>query len=72
MNNGDFAGYTGLTANEVNERVAEGKINGDQNIKTKTIAQIFRTNLFTFFNFLFVIFAAILAVFLDFGEDGKL
>ncbi|MDD3946428.1 MAG: HAD-IC family P-type ATPase [Clostridia bacterium] len=72
MNTENFTGYTGLTAGEVNQRIAEGKINGDQNIKTKSVAQIFRTNLFTFFNFLFVIFAVILVFFLDFGEDGNL
>ena len=40
----------GLTDAEVAERVAAGKINGDVNIKTKSVARILRTNIVTFFN----------------------
>lgn len=64
---------TGLTADEVASRVAEGKINGEQTIKTKSIPQILRENILTFFNFVFVAFAVILLFFtvFDFGPDGK-
>ena len=44
----------GLTDAEVAERVAAGKINGDVNIKTKSVARILRTNIVTFFNILFL------------------
>ena len=65
---------TGLTAEEVASRVADGKINGEQTIKTKSVAQILRENILTFFNFVFVAFAVILLffTFLDFKTiDGK-
>ena len=65
---------TGLTADEVASRIAEGKINGEQTIKTKSVAQIFRENVFTYFNFVFLMFAIILLFFtiLDFKNiDGK-
>ncbi len=52
--------YMGLTNEEVNSRIAEGKVNGDQNVKTKSIPQILRTNIVTFFNLLFVIISIIL------------
>jgi len=63
--------YPGLNADEVTKLVAEGKVNGDQNVKTKSVGQIFKTNLFTFFNILFLGLAVILSFFLDLGEDGK-
>lgn len=72
MDNENNACCHGLTSEEVKQRVAEGKINGDQNIKTKSVGQIIRSNLFTFFNILFVVFGVILAFFLDYGDDGKL
>ena len=65
---------TGLTSQEVATRVAEGKINGEQTIKTKSIPQILRENIFTFFNFVFVAFAVILVffTFISFKTvDGK-
>ena len=65
---------TGLTEQEVATRVAEGKINGEQTIKTKSVPQILRENILTFFNFVFVAFAVILVffVFLDYKTvDGK-
>ncbi len=63
---------SGLTAEEVANRVAEGKINGEQTIKTKSIPQILRENILTFFNFVFVAFAIILAFFIpkDAGIGG--
>ncbi len=62
----------GLTAEEVASRVSEGKINGTQTIKTKSIPQILRENILTFFNFVFVAFAVILAFFIpkDSGVAG--
>ena len=54
---------TGLTKGEVDERVAAGKINGEQTIRTKSVWQILRENIFTFFNFIFVALAIILAFF---------
>ncbi len=42
----------GLTEEEVSSRIAEGKVNGDCNIKSKSYLQIFKTNFCTLFNFL--------------------
>ena len=53
----------GLTKEQVDERVAAGKINGEQTIHTKSVWQILRENIFTFFNFIFVALAIILAFF---------
>ncbi|MCF0142265.1 MAG: HAD-IC family P-type ATPase, partial [Parasporobacterium sp.] len=41
---------TGLTFPEVEERIKAGQVNGDMNVKTKTIKQIIKDNLFTLFN----------------------
>ena len=54
---------TGLTKAQVEERVAAGKVNGEQTIHTKSVWQILRENIFTFFNFIFVALAVILAFF---------
>ncbi len=58
----------GLTNEDVQNRISEGKINGDQTIKTKSVFEILRTNIFTFFNLLFIILAVILAFFVR-NED---
>lgn len=42
----------GLTKEEVNERIKKGLINYNDSPKTKTISQIIRDNIFTYFNFL--------------------
>ena len=42
----------GLTNNEVNERVQKGLVNFNDAPKTKTIKEIIRDNVFTYFNFL--------------------
>lgn len=42
----------GLTEQEVAERIQKGLVNGDINVPTKSIKQIIRTNLVTFFNIL--------------------
>ena len=43
---------TGLTDEQVRERVEEGKVNADENPNTRTYKQIVRENTLTFFNFL--------------------
>ena len=61
---------TGLTAAEVAERVAAGKINGEQTVRTKSVADILRSNILTFFNFVFIVLAVLLAGFVPDGMDG--
>lgn len=58
----------GLTADEVQQRIDSGKINGDQNVKTKSVAQILRENIVTFFNFIFIVFAVLICFFIDSSE----
>lgn len=60
----------GLTDAEVAERIAAGKINGDVNIKTKSVARILRTNIVTFFNVLFLVIAFIMSFFVEDGLEG--
>ena len=43
---------TGLTDEQVNERIAEGKVNANENPNTRTYKQIIKENTLTFFNFL--------------------
>ena len=43
---------TGLTDEQVNERIEQGKVNADENPNTRTCKQIVRENTLTFFNFL--------------------
>ena len=43
---------TGLTDEQVNERIEQGKVNADENLNTRTYKQIVRENTLTFFNFL--------------------
>ena len=53
----------GLTAAEVAERVAQGKINAASTLKTKSISRIFYDNICTLFNLINVIlFVALLLV----------
>ena len=59
----------GLSQAEVDERIAQGKINGDQNVKTKSVAQILRENIVTFFNFVFILLAVLIFFFVDAGES---
>ena len=61
----------GLSSEEVDERVAQGKVNGDQNVKTKSVGQIFRENIVTFFNFVFLAFAVLIVFFVN-GNDNIL
>ena len=60
----------GLTSEEVALRIAENKVNGDINVKTKSIAQILRTNIFTFFNILFAVIGVIMAFFITYDING--
>ncbi|MDR3185323.1 MAG: HAD-IC family P-type ATPase [Christensenellaceae bacterium] len=53
----------GLTTAEVNDRILSGQVNGDPNIKTKSVGQIIRTNALTFFNVLFACLAVLLSFF---------
>ena len=48
----------GLTSKEVSDRIAQGKVNGDFNIPSKSIKQIFKDNCLTFFNLINIILAA--------------
>ena len=54
--------HTGLTPQQVEQRMREGLHNGDSGVKSKTEVQIIRENVFTFFNLLN--FALALAVIL--------
>ena len=64
------ATISGLTAQEVSARIAEKKVNGDVNVKTKSVAQILRTNIFTFFNILFAVIGVIMAFFITHDFEG--
>lgn len=60
---------TGLSEEDIESRIKAGKVNGDQNVKTKSVIQILRENIITFFNFVFVVLAVILIFFVDFKKD---
>ncbi len=62
--------FVGLTSEEVAERVAVGKVNGEQTIRTKSVGQIFRENILTFFNFLFTALAIVLIFFVSRDISG--
>jgi len=51
-----------LTSEEVAERVAAGKVNGKQELQTKSVWKIVRDNLFTLFNGLNVLLAVLILV----------
>ena len=46
---------TGLTDEQVKERIEAGQVNADENPNTRTYKQIIRENTLTFFNFLNVV-----------------
>lgn len=48
----------GLSETQVNERIENGLVNYDNQPKTKTIGQIIRGNIFTYFNLINIILAA--------------
>lgn len=51
-----------LTSEEVAERVAAGKVNGRQELQTKSVWKIVRDNLFTLFNGLNILLAVLILV----------
>ncbi|MDO4305574.1 MAG: HAD-IC family P-type ATPase [Eubacteriales bacterium] len=50
---------TGLTNEQVNQRIEEGQINANENPNTRTYKEIIRENTLTFFNFLNVVLLVI-------------
>ncbi len=52
----------GLSYREVEERKKQGLYNGDCTVKTKSVGQIFFTNIFTLFNFVNIILAVLLCM----------
>ncbi len=60
----------GLSSSEVEAKFLAGLANGKQNIKTKSVSEILFTNIFTFFNFLFVALAIILFFFIPQTANG--
>lgn len=59
----------GLSTLEVEQRISQGKVNGDTNVKSKSVMQILRENIITFFNFVFVVLAILIFCFLDSSEN---
>lgn len=53
---------TGLTDEQVNERMAEGKVNADENPNTRTYKQIIKENTLTFFNFLNLVLLVLILI----------
>ena len=64
--------HTGLTPQQAAERMAAGLDNREVASPTKTEAQIIRENIFTFFNLVFVVLAALLAMVGSFANMGFL
>ncbi len=59
----NLGNYYGLSYNEVKDKIKKGKFNYDTSVKTKSIKDIIKTNLFTLFNLLnFVLALAIILV----------
>ena len=54
---------TGLTSEQVQERIEQGLVNANENPNTRTYKQIIRENTLTFFNFLnLVLLVLVLAI----------
>lgn len=53
----------GLSSEEVAARIADGRVNGSSEIKTKSIKHIVFDNVFTFFNFLNIALAVLVLIF---------
>lgn len=53
---------TGLTSREAEERAKSGRSNGSFDIKTKSVGQILRSNIFTLFNLINIILAALIVM----------
>lgn len=58
----------GLTQEEIEERVQQGKVNELATSATKSVGQIVMENVFTFFNMIFVFLAVILIAVGSYGE----
>lgn len=52
----------GLTESQVRERTAKGQINADTGTKTKSVGEIIRSNVVTFFNLLNIILGALVII----------
>lgn len=52
----------GLSSSEAEERARSGKSNGSFDVKTKSVGQIFRENIFTLFNLINIILAALIVM----------
>ena len=53
---------TGLTNEEVQERIAQGQVNNNENPNTRTYKQIILENTLTFFNFLNLVLPVLVLV----------
>ena len=51
---------TGLTQAEVDQRIQNGQVNQAIDDQSKTVTQIIRENVFTYFNLIFAILAVLL------------
>ena len=60
---------SGLTSSDIEQRKLEGKVNGNHDVKTKSVGHILRENLITVFNIVFVILAILLAIFVDWNQN---
>lgn len=58
----DFDNISGLTLAEVEDRVNRGEVNYEVNSSTRNYSQIIRSNIFTYFNLIFVILAVLLCL----------
>ena len=56
----DSSTMSGLTPEQVEERRQKGLVNGDEEIRTKTVGQIIRDNLLTPFNILNTVLAGLI------------
>jgi len=61
-------GEKGLSSEEVAIRVSEGRVNKNTDVKTKSVLQILRENLITFFNLVFVVLSVILCFVIDWHQ----
>lgn len=61
---------TGLSSEQAAKLTSDGKLNGEQTIRTKSYAQIFASNIFTFFNLVFTVLALILVNFIEWDAAG--
>ena len=53
---------TGLSAEQAERLKAEGHSNGSFEIKTKSVGQIFKDNIFTLFNFINLVLAVMIFI----------